>query len=81
MEMSGQRHSPAALPPQKGSRYPLTRRLGESQNRCALFGEEILKWLLPRFKLQMVQPVAESLYWLCYRGFPFYGVEVICNRL
>ena len=40
MEMSGQRRSPAALPPQKESRYPLTRKLGESQNRCARFGEE-----------------------------------------
>jgi hypothetical protein len=71
MEMSGQRHCPAALPPQKGSLYPLTKRLGDSQNRGARFGEEILKSLLPRFKHEVVQPVAESLYWLCYRGFPF----------
>ena len=71
MEMNGQRHSPAALPPQKGSRYPLTKKLVESQNRCAHFWEEILKSLLPKFKLEMVQPVAESIYWLCYRGFSF----------
>jgi len=62
MEINGQLHSPAALLPQKGSRYPLTKKLGESQNRCARFGEEILKSLLPRFKPEMVQPVAESLY-------------------
>jgi hypothetical protein len=33
LEVSGQLHAPAALPPGKSSRYPLYRRLGGPQSR------------------------------------------------
>jgi hypothetical protein len=40
MEVSGQLHSPAALPPEKETPYPLDRRLGEPQSRSGRGGEE-----------------------------------------
>jgi hypothetical protein len=40
MEVSGQLHAPAALPPGKSPRYPLDRRLGGPQSRSGRFGEE-----------------------------------------
>jgi hypothetical protein len=40
MEVSGQLHGPAALPPGKSSQYPLDRRLGEPQNRPGRRGED-----------------------------------------
>jgi hypothetical protein len=40
MEVSGQLHSPAALPLAKEPWYPLDRRLGESQSRSGRCGEE-----------------------------------------
>jgi hypothetical protein len=40
MEMNGQLHAPAALPPGKEHRYPLDRRLGGPQSRSGHSGEE-----------------------------------------
>jgi hypothetical protein len=40
MEVSGQLHASAALPPGKDPRYPLDRRLGGPQNRSERGGEE-----------------------------------------
>jgi hypothetical protein len=40
MEVSGQRHAPAALPPGKRPRYPLDRRLDGPQSRSGRGGEE-----------------------------------------
>ena len=52
--MSGQRHTPAALPPEK-TRYPLYRRLGGLQSRC---GRAQKLSPSPGFDLRTVQPVA-----------------------
>jgi hypothetical protein len=40
MEVSGQLHAPAALPPGKEPWYPLDRRLGGPQSRSGRGGEE-----------------------------------------
>jgi hypothetical protein len=40
MVVSGQIHSPAALPPGKSPSYPLDRRLGGPQSRSERDGEE-----------------------------------------
>jgi hypothetical protein len=40
MEVGGQFHAPAALPPGKEPRYPLDRRLGGPQSRSGRGGEE-----------------------------------------
>jgi hypothetical protein len=40
MEVSGQLHAPAALPPGKEPRHPLGRRLGGPQSRSGRGGEE-----------------------------------------
>jgi hypothetical protein len=40
LEMSGQLHAPAALPPEKEPPYALDRRLGGPQNRCGRHGED-----------------------------------------
>jgi hypothetical protein len=40
MEVSGQFHAPAALPPEKSPWYPLDRRLGGPQSRSGRGGEE-----------------------------------------
>jgi hypothetical protein len=40
LEVSGQLHSPAALPPGKSPRYPLDRRLGGPQSRFGQFRSE-----------------------------------------
>jgi hypothetical protein len=50
MELSGQLHVLAALPPGKSSRYPLDKRLGGPPSRSGRCGEE--KGLaLPRIEL------------------------------
>jgi hypothetical protein len=46
MEVSGQLHAPAALPPGKSPWYPLDRRLGGPQSRSGRGGEE-KNFLLP----------------------------------
>ena len=53
--MCGQRHAPAALPPGKGTRYPLCRRLGGSQDRS---GQVRNISLPPGFDPRTVQPAA-----------------------
>jgi hypothetical protein len=40
MEVNGQLHAPAALPPGQSSRYPLDKRLGGAQSRCGRGGED-----------------------------------------
>jgi len=40
MEVSGQLHTPAALPPVKDPSYPLDRSLGGPQSRSGRGGEE-----------------------------------------
>ena len=54
MEVAGQRHAPAALPPGK-TRYPLYRRLGGPQSRS---GEVRKISPPPGFDPRTVQPVA-----------------------
>jgi hypothetical protein len=39
LEVSGQLHAPAALPPGRSPRYPLYRRLGGPQSRSGQHGE------------------------------------------
>jgi hypothetical protein len=46
MEVSGQIHAPAALPPGKQLRYPLDRRLGGPQSQSGPYGEEKNRLLL-----------------------------------
>jgi hypothetical protein len=40
MEVGGQLHGPAALPPEKSPLYPLDRRIGGAQSRSGRGGEE-----------------------------------------
>jgi hypothetical protein len=40
MEVCGQLHTPATLPPGKASQYPLERRLGGPQHQSGYSGEE-----------------------------------------
>jgi hypothetical protein len=47
MDVSGQLHAPAALPPGKEPWYPLDRRLGGSQSRSGRGGEEKNSQQLP----------------------------------
>ena len=54
MEVGGQHHAPAALPPEK-ARYPLYRRLGRPQGR---FGRVRIISPPPGFDPRTVQPVA-----------------------
>ena len=54
MEVGGQRHAPAALPPGK-TRYPLYRRLGGPQSRSERVGKISP---LPGFDPRTVQTVA-----------------------
>jgi hypothetical protein len=57
MEVSGQLHAPAALPPEEMPRYQLDRRLGEPQSPSGRCGEE--KSLAPvRIITLAVQPIA-----------------------
>ena len=53
MEVGGQRHAPAALPPAK-TRYPLFRRLGGPQGRCGRVRKILPS---PEFDPWTVQPV------------------------
>jgi len=67
MEVVGQRHAPAALPPGK-TRYPLYRRLGGSHSR---FGQ-VRKISLPLgFDPRTVQPLA-SRYTDCDIPAPYF---------
>jgi hypothetical protein len=59
MEVSGQRHAPAASPPGKEPRYPLYRRLGGPQSRSGRGGEEKNSQPLPGLEPPIIQPVAQ----------------------
>jgi hypothetical protein len=61
MEVSGQLHAPAALPPIKnlgGTHWSV----GGPQRRSGRFGEEKIIIPPPGFKPRIVQPLSESLY-------------------
>jgi hypothetical protein len=48
LEVSGQLHAPAALPPGKSPRYPFYRRLGGPQSRSGRYGDvAVLNLILP----------------------------------
>jgi hypothetical protein len=53
MEVSGQLHAQATLPPGKSPWYPMDRRLGRPQSRSARGGEE------ENSQSPIVQPVAQ----------------------
>jgi hypothetical protein len=58
MEVSGQLHVLAAIPPGKSPRYPLDRKLDEPQSRSRHCGVEIYSLPLPRIEPRDVQSVA-----------------------
>jgi len=64
MEVGGQRHAPAALPPRK-TRHPLCRRLGGPQGPIWTGVENLAP---VGFDARTVQPVVQSLYRLNYPG-------------
>jgi hypothetical protein len=59
MEVSGQLHAPAALPPGKSPWYPLDRRLGGPQSQSGRGGEEknwnppIIQSVVQRFTAEL----------------------------
>jgi hypothetical protein len=61
MEVSGQLHAPAALPPGKEPLvwYPLDRRLGGPQSRSGRDGEEKNSQPLPGLEPPIIQPIAQ----------------------
>jgi hypothetical protein len=59
MDVSGQLHVPAALPPGKEPRYPLDRRLGGLQSRSGRGGEEKNSQPLPGLDPPIIQLVAQ----------------------
>jgi hypothetical protein len=69
MEVSGQIHDPAALPPGKEHRYPIDRRLGGPQSRSGRGDEEKNSQPLPGLKPRSDSPArSQSLYRLSYPG-------------
>ena len=71
LELSGQFHASAALPPGKTARYPLCRRLGGPQSRSGRNGQDD-KSLYPSWTGATIPPPSSpliySLYWLSYPG-------------
>jgi hypothetical protein len=59
MKVSGQLHTPAALPQGKNPWYPLHRRLGGLQSRFGRGGEEKNSQPLPALGPPIIQPVAQ----------------------
>jgi hypothetical protein len=59
MEVSGQLHAPATLPPGKSPWYPLDRRLGGPQSRSGFGGEEKNSQPLPGLEPPIIQRVAQ----------------------
>jgi hypothetical protein len=59
MEVSGQRHAPAALPTGKEPWYPSDRRVGEPQRRSGRGGEEKNSQLLSGLEPPIIQPKAQ----------------------
>ena len=64
MQASGQRHSPAALPP-----VPTEQNAGGPQSRSGSYEEEKNIQPLPGFERQTVPSVAHSLYQVYYPGY------------
>jgi hypothetical protein len=61
MEVSGQVHGPAALPPGSSTRYPLYKRLGEPQDLYGYYGEEKNLLPLPEIEPRFLGRPARSL--------------------
>jgi hypothetical protein len=59
MELSGELHTPAALPPGKSPWYPLERRLGGLQSQSGRGGEEKNFQYLPGLEPPVIQSVAQ----------------------
>jgi hypothetical protein len=59
MEVSGQLHAPAALPPVKQPLEQLDRRLGGPQSRSGRGGEEENSQPLPGLEPSIIRPVAQ----------------------
>jgi hypothetical protein len=70
MEVSGQLHAAAALPPRKSPSYPFGRRLGGLQSRFGRGGEEMNSQPPPGIEPQNPDRPARSpaLYRLSYHG-------------
>jgi hypothetical protein len=81
MEVSGQLHVPAALPPGKNPQYPFNERVGGPHSRFRRFGEQ--KNLLPlmRFEPPIIHPVARSLCRMSYTRLHFFIIYHICFPL
>jgi hypothetical protein len=58
MEVSGQHHTPAALPHRKKTQYPLNKKLGGPQVGLDRFGEDKNLFPLLGFKPWTIQPTA-----------------------
>jgi hypothetical protein len=58
MEVSGQLHAPASLPPGKSSRYPLDKRVGGPQSRSGRRGENSWPYRHSNSEPSVVEPVA-----------------------
>jgi hypothetical protein len=56
MEVNGQLHTPAALPPGKEGPYPLDRRLGGPQSRSGRSGEGDKYLPLPGIEVRSSSP-------------------------
>jgi hypothetical protein len=59
MEVSGQLHAPAALPPGKQTLVHIGRRLGGPQSRSGCGGEEKNSQPVPGFESPIIQPLAQ----------------------
>jgi hypothetical protein len=70
LEVSGQLHAPAALPPGKSHRYPFYRRLGGPQSQSGRYGEVKIFYLTgTRTLVPPDRPArSQSLYRLSYPG-------------
>jgi hypothetical protein len=69
MDVIGQLHAPAALPPRKETPNTMDRRLREPEGGSWCGGEEKENFFAPAGnRTPVVQPVAYSLYWLNYPG-------------
>jgi hypothetical protein len=84
MEVSGQLHGPAALPPGKEPWFPLDRRLGGPQSRSGRGGEE--KNSQPPSGIEPQNPSRPArslaLYRLSYHGSPVsVNIKIINNKI
>jgi hypothetical protein len=61
MEVCGQLHAHAALPPGKDPRYPLYRRLGGPQSRSGRYEKEKNRLPLPEIELRLLGRLIRSL--------------------